>query len=270
MNLLQFEQKCYSLYDDLYTADHPHDRSLLSICQHVEGMATENKLMLLNVAASLLEYDEVYLEVGSWKGLSLIGAMMGNQEKTFFAIEDFSEFGGTRDELLANLDRYQLTNKVALIHKDCFEVFQTDFLGSRKVGVFFYDGDHRYASQYRALKEIEPFLADEALIIIDDTSHPRVRAAHNHFVRYHPHFRLLLDIPSEYAGEPRWWNGIQVYAFRRQLVAAKSNGLVEMVRFRVFHAWYDFVIWHTTSLVKWIRWVVRRGIIRFTSISHHM
>ncbi len=31
------------------------------------------------------------------------------------------------------------------------------------VGVYFYDGGHTFREQYRALRNVEPFLADEAL-----------------------------------------------------------------------------------------------------------
>jgi len=135
-------------------------------------MATENKLMTLNFAASLLGPNEVYLEVGSWKGLSIIGAMMGNYDQHFYAIDDFSQFQGPKREFQSNVQRYGFSEKLNFIEGDCFEIFRTKFLGSQKVGVYFYDGDHSYDSQYYAIRAIEPFLADNALLIIDDCSFP--------------------------------------------------------------------------------------------------
>jgi hypothetical protein len=178
-------------------------------------MATENKLMLLNFAASLLDSNEVYLEVGSWKGLSIVGAMSGNEDKCFYAIDDFSEFQGPKLEFQNNIQRHGLSQKLNFIEGDCFKVFRSEFLGRQKVGVYFYDGNHSYYSHYYAIKAIESLLADNALVIIDDCSFVQVHAANSLFYRLHSSFRLLVDLKSEYNGEPKWWNGIQVLAYRR-------------------------------------------------------
>jgi hypothetical protein len=55
---------------------HPVDRRLAELPDRVAGYATENKVMLLNLAVRHLEAGEVYVEVGTWQGLSLIGASM--------------------------------------------------------------------------------------------------------------------------------------------------------------------------------------------------
>src|SRR5436309_1132905 len=49
----------------------------------VEGLAVPNKLAVLNLAASFLGADDAYVEVGTFKGLSLIAAMMGNATGRF-------------------------------------------------------------------------------------------------------------------------------------------------------------------------------------------
>src|SRR5438105_3688716 len=106
MDTLRFEQELPQRYGDMYHSLHPRDRKLAPLCREVPGMATENKLMLLNFAASLLEPGEVYLEVGTWKGLSILGAMLGNGDREFFAIDNFSQFGGAVEELRRNLDQH--------------------------------------------------------------------------------------------------------------------------------------------------------------------
>jgi predicted O-methyltransferase YrrM len=179
-------------------------------------MATENKLMLLNFAASLLGPEEVYVEVGTWKGLSIVGAMLGNTEKRFYAIDNFSEFGDVRDALQRNLSAYGVHERLTLISADCFAVLKSaEPFGGRKAGVYFYDGSHSCLSQFYALQYAERHLSDQALIVIDDTAWPHVRAATWSYVSHRPRFRLLYDLPSPYNGEPRWWNGVQVYEYSR-------------------------------------------------------
>ncbi len=214
MDLDKFEQGLPQLYDDLEQSLHPKDRRLAHLIGHVPGFATENKLVLLNFAASLLEPGEVYLEVGTWKGLSLIGAMWGNIDKEFCAIDNFSQFGNVKRDFHANLRRWWPSGRLVFIERDCFSVLRSNrFFVGRKVGVYFYDGDHSYESQFRGLQYIQSHLSDCALVVIDDTAYPHVRAATTTFMTFHRGYRLLFDLRSAYDGEPRWWNGIHVYSY---------------------------------------------------------
>src|SRR5262249_20292283 len=86
--------------------------------------------------------------------------------------------------------------------------------------------DHSYDSQYYAIRAIEPFLADNALLIVDDCSFPQVRAANTLFCRLDPNVRLLFDIASDYNGEPKWWNGVQILSYRRDRRAKHNFTLV--------------------------------------------
>ena len=58
----------------------------------------------MNCAARLLAPGECYVEVGSYMGASLIGAMRGNDDKEFVAIDAFE--WATRASFDANLERF--------------------------------------------------------------------------------------------------------------------------------------------------------------------
>src|SRR5438876_1105366 len=93
MDIQTFQERLPALYGgDLYAA-HPEDRRFRELMDDVPGMASENKLALLNLAASLVEPGETYLEVGSFMGLSIIAAMLGNQGPRFVAVESFRDSG---------------------------------------------------------------------------------------------------------------------------------------------------------------------------------
>src|SRR6266542_2061382 len=123
MRLEAFRTELPRAFDGDLAAPHPRDRRFRALLADVPGMATESKLALLSLAAAHLEPGEAYLEVGSFKGLSLIGAMLGNQHAPFYAIENFLEFnldsGATRDELLGNLDRWVDRERLRLLEGDC-------------------------------------------------------------------------------------------------------------------------------------------------------
>src|SRR5262249_29852275 len=81
-----------SLWDgDPASADHPCDRRFRTLLEDLGGMATENKLALLNLAASFLEPDEVYLEIGTYLGTSVVAAALGN-DGAFIAVDNYSQF----------------------------------------------------------------------------------------------------------------------------------------------------------------------------------
>ena len=105
MKIEEFEQKLPTLYETPFTSDHPIDRRLQPVFESMEGMATENKLALLNLAVSLMDEGEAYFEVGTWKGMSLCGAMFENTQFRCFACYNFAEFGGPKDELFANIEK---------------------------------------------------------------------------------------------------------------------------------------------------------------------
>jgi predicted O-methyltransferase YrrM len=200
-------------------APHPRDRRFRALLEDVPGMATEAKLALLNLAAANLEPGEAYLEVGSFKGLSLIGAMLGNQHGRFYAIESFLEFNldaaATRAELLGNLDRWVDRDRLELLEGDCFRLLRRERLLEAPVGVYFYDGAHGRLPHYLALGVAERWLADRALVVVDDASWPMVAGATERYLAAHPGYELLFDLAAERQEDPRWWNGVRVYAFRR-------------------------------------------------------
>ncbi|MDP9343274.1 MAG: class I SAM-dependent methyltransferase [Actinomycetota bacterium] len=227
MDIQAFQERLPALYGgDLY-AEHPVDRRFRELMDDVPGMASENKLALLNLAGSLVEPGETYLEVGSFKGLSIIAAMLGNSDPRFVAVESFREFGvdreETRTELVANLERWRVRDRLTVLEEDCFRLFGRPGLLEGPVGVYFYDGNHGSMAQYLALGMVEPILADRALVIVDDASWPVVARATERYVRAHPGFRLLYDLESERDFDPKWWCGVKVYAYDRSAAASRSG-----------------------------------------------
>jgi predicted O-methyltransferase YrrM len=227
MDLEAFQAGLAGLFDGDLRADHPVDRRFRDVLADVPGMATENKLALLNLAAAHLEAGEAYLEVGSFKGLSLIGAMLGNAGRRFYAIENFLEFnpdGRARAELEANLARWVEPGRAQVLEGDCFELLRTGTGLEEPVGVYFYDGAHGRLPHYLALGVAERWLADRALVVIDDASWPIVARATDRYVAAHPGYRLLFDLAAEHEEDPRWWNGVRVYAFERARATATVRG----------------------------------------------
>jgi predicted O-methyltransferase YrrM len=226
MDLEAFQANLPGLFGGDVRADHPVDRRFGAVLADVPGMATEHKLTLLNLAAAHLGPGEAYLEVGSFKGLSLIGAMLGNPGRRFYAIESFLEFnpdGTARAELEANLARWAGPGRARVLEGDCFDLLRRGMGPEEPVGVYFYDGAHGRLPHYLALGVAERWLADRALVVIDDASWPIVARATDRYVAAHPGYRLLFDLAADHEEDPRWWNGVRVYAFERPRAQTRAQ-----------------------------------------------
>ena len=204
-------------FDDeerLAHAAHPRDRSLRPVLDAVRGMATENKLVLLNRAVRHLAPGEVYAEIGCWQGLSLAGAVFGLAAAPAFACDDFSEFGGPRAALLETLARWTAPGQVRFRDADFRRFLAEAPWAPARVGVYFYDGGHDFDDQFVALQAMLPHLAPDAAVIVDDTNWRHVRAANRFFARHARGFELVRDLRTRSAFAPTWWNGLQLYRWR--------------------------------------------------------
>jgi hypothetical protein len=193
--------------------EHPRDRYLATLLQQIDGMASENKLMLLNLAVASLEPNEIYVEIGSWKGLSVAGAAWGNTDKIIYACDNFSQFGGPREDLIQTLKLYTVPGQVRFYDMDFRHFLGLAPWAPARVGAYFYDGGHRFEEHYKAFQYVFPWLSDDAIIVVDDTNEPPVRAANSLFAGHVPTFHLITDVRTSYNGSPSWWNGVQVYRF---------------------------------------------------------
>jgi len=222
MDIERFVAGLPALFEDFPSSPHPRGTGFDDVLARTPNLAEENVLALLNLAASLLAAGESYVEVGSYFGASLIGAMRGN-DGDFVAIDRF-KFGplevkgvklpaASRAGLEENLRRFG-ADGATILEGDAFEVLEGGRLGDRRVGVFYFDGPHDYDSQVRGLRAVEPWLADEALLVVDDHDWDDVARATRDYLAAEQRAELLFDIAGGDRGEPQWWDGVAVLGWR--------------------------------------------------------
>jgi hypothetical protein len=218
----RFAAELPTLFDDFPRSQVPRGRRFDDVVDGIPNLATENVLALLNLAASLLGPDESYVEVGSFYGASLIGAMRGN-EGDFVAIDRFSfDVPEVRGRSLPKASRAGLEESLArfgaeratILEGDAFELIEGGALGARSVGVYYWDGPHDYDGQLRGMRAVEPWLAAEALIVVDDYDWEAVAQATHDYVAAEAEAELLVEIAGEAAGQVWWWDGVAVVARR--------------------------------------------------------
>jgi predicted O-methyltransferase YrrM len=213
VDVARFVADLPALWEDFPRSERPRDGRFAEVLEAVPGLARENNLALLNLAASRLEAGESYVEVGSYRGTSLIAALLGNDGRDVVGIDDFSLGEGSRERLEANLERFGLGGRATILEGDAFELLRTGALGDRRAGVYYYDGGHSYEQQLDGLRLAEPYLSSPALVIVDDTDWDRVAAATRDYLAAQPRARLLLEVAGTDGGQPWWWEGLQLIAW---------------------------------------------------------
>lgn len=212
MDAARFLRELPALFDDFPRSEHPVDRRFEPIAGEVENLARENNLALLNLAAACLDPVETYVEIGVFHGASLIGAMVGNEDKRFVGIDTFDFRDGSLESVEKNLERYGL-GRPELLVGDVFQLAEAGALDGIRVGVWYYDALHTYEAQLEGLRVAERFLAPGALVIVDDTDWEQVSRALDDYLAEQAKARRILSVGGRDKGLPHWWEGMQVLAW---------------------------------------------------------
>jgi predicted O-methyltransferase YrrM len=209
MDAERFLRELPTLFDDFPRSEHARDQRFAAVLDRLGGLAQENNLALLNLAASLLAPGERYLELGTFKGASLASAMLGNNGKEFVAIDNFALAGGSRAQLETNLRSFGL-EPPEILEGDVLELLEGGALAGRNVGVCYWDLLHKYEPQLAGLRLLEQHLAPGALVIVDDTDWEEVDRALADYLAEQPRARRLVTIDGDRRGQPWWWEGMVV------------------------------------------------------------
>jgi predicted O-methyltransferase YrrM len=237
-----------SIFRDV--ADQP-DSGIVAGIEGVEGFSGARLLALLRaLAGRIVDRTDAYVEIGVYRGLTLSSVARATTGLCV-GIDDFSLFnpsGDNRRRVEAVLEEHGLSH-VELLDMDA-EVALTSFgdrFPDRRIGLLFVDGGHDHRSQLIALLLARPYLADGAVIVIDDTNYRHVRQATEDFLRTFPEFALAAAAstashPANMATEDEravrrgWWNGTQVlvhdpeHVLRREPIPPSDQH-----RFRLSH-----------------------------------
>jgi hypothetical protein len=192
----------------------------------LEGYSGKKLISSLQKATEIFcDYSNVYLEIGVFRGLTLLSNARQNPDVACFGIDNFSLF----DEKGENLGFIEQKKKAltipnaTVINRDFEEalVALPDHISEKKIGVLFVDGPHDYRSQLMCILLAIPYLADECAIFVDDANYPHVRQASVDFLKAYPDFALLAEaytskhvanMTEEEKVVPLegWWDGLNI------------------------------------------------------------
>lgn len=184
----------------------------------VEGLSSPAVCNFLNRLVARMDPDESYLEVGTWRGLTLLSAAHGNFGRTCVGCDKFRFCGrytgwgfAAKRALGRNIARYRQAGANVVFHHMSAARLFAERLPPARVGVYFYDGDHSAEGTAHGIVAAAPFLAERAIVLVDDWNDPVIRAATDAGLA-----RAALDVlwSRQLEGDhsPRgWWNGLGVF-----------------------------------------------------------
>ena len=188
----------------------------------IEGLSSPRVCNLLNRLVAGMAPGEHYLEIGTWKGRTLLSAAHGNAGRLCIACDKFRFWGKftgpgflARRALLRNVARHRAGAAQVEFHAmTSRELFRRELVRA-PIGVFFYDGDHSYAETRHAVMSVEPYLSQRSVLVIDDWADPIiVRATHDALRAARLDVLWHRSLPGNH-DEEGFWNGLGVFYIER-------------------------------------------------------
>ncbi len=181
------------------------------------GMSGKKGRHFLNNLCSMP--DIYYLEIGTYKGSTLVSALYGNQMTVAqaIAVDNWSQFGGPSDEFLTNIQRFIPYPQLTFIDADSFSVPIAETF-SHPINIYFYDGHHGSNEQTWAFTYYNSILDDLFIAIVDDWNWGHVRDSTFTAFAHLPYEILFQrEIFTGGNGDPEgWWNGMYVAVIRKK------------------------------------------------------
>jgi hypothetical protein len=180
------------------------------------GMSSPKVRHFLNNLCSIP--DVHYLEIGCWQGSTFVASMYENYGtvSTAVAIDNWSEFGGPKQEFLHNCNKFLPRNYYSFYEKDCFAI-DVKSICPGAINVYFYDGAHTQIDQEQAFTYYNSVLDDLFVAVVDDWNHPPVPLGTREAFRKLGYQVLFeAELPSRGNKDIEyWWNGLYVAVIRK-------------------------------------------------------
>lgn len=212
----KIEQILAEDWDNYKTDLHPKDRRMSVLDEKdVKGMSTENVRYLFNELCRNYAPNGVYVEVGVYRGCSILSAALYNTGLSCSGADNFSQFDPNGDNLKIlkeNIKKFETKKERGTV-----EIFAIEFRTFLRaltdvvpIDIYFYDGPHEYQDQMDGLNLALPLLNDKCIIIIDDVNLERTQRANNEFLAANPDFKSVMKVLTVKSEFPIWHNGIEI------------------------------------------------------------
>lgn len=140
------------------------------VCMY--GMSGKKYRYFINNLVSLIERP-VYLEVGTFLGSTTCAAAWNNSAQ-ITCIDNWSEFGGTKEEFLLNFNRASDSRCKFSLYESDFRKINFSALGV-PANIYLFDGPHTFEDHFDGIVSALPALDERFILIVDDFNFVPVR-----------------------------------------------------------------------------------------------
>jgi len=218
--LFRFLKKIYSLsgkeklflFNNLKILNGKEDIYLKKILLDIESMSTYAIGNIINQICKSLKKDELFVNIGVWKGFTLISGMI-NTICNVQGVDNFSEFGGPKDVFLENFNKFKIAGRHKFYELDYKVYFKNFEKKNSGINFYFYDGEHSYKNQYDNLEISNNFFVKDTIVLVDDINFEEVEQGTEDFIRKNSSkFRLIKKIKTKNNHcHPTYCNGIMIF-----------------------------------------------------------
>ena len=197
--LFRFLKRIYSLagkeklffFNNLKILNGKEDVYLKKILLNIESMSTYAIGHIINQICKNLKKDELYVNIGVWKGFTLISGMI-NTICNVHGVDNFSEFGGPKDIFLDTFNKIKINDRHKFYELDYKVYFKNFEKKNSSINFYFYDGEHSYKNQYDNLEISNNFFVKDTIVLVDDINFEEVEQGTEDFIRKNSSkFRLI-------------------------------------------------------------------------------
>tara|TARA_Y100000389_G_scaffold197425_1_gene232002 strand:- start:126 stop:1022 length:897 start_codon:yes stop_codon:yes gene_type:complete len=145
---------------------------------------------IINATKFFCDKKNVYVEIGTFRGFTLIHNSIYNKNTKIIGIDNFSIFDKLNQNfnfIKSQIKKHNLKN-IFFLKKD-YQLAHKKI--NNKIGVLFVDGAHDYRSTLLALLKYSPLMSKEAIILVDDSNYYHVRKATSDFLDSNKDFQLI-------------------------------------------------------------------------------
>jgi len=189
-------------------------------------MSSRNILFLLKLAIDCMDEDETYLNIGVYKGGSLIVPLcLSNQLRKAIGVDNWIKFDNSNKNqfIVENyISSLSLSDMVQLEIDDQSRFLQK-FDRENKVGLVFLDGDHSELKTKEALFLLFDILNDDGLIFVDDTNRSEVSKSILLYTEEIPLYSVLYDFKEPKKNAGGWWEGLTVLRKNKGMVSKSKQ-----------------------------------------------
>lgn len=150
-----------------------------------------------------------YLEVGSYRGQSLLAAGSGTDIECI-GIDNFTGTGYRADNEPILMEQIAPYDNIRFFKMHYQEGFEAVKKMRKKFGVIFLDGPHGERETLEQLELAAKLVKKGGFIVVDDFNQIDVDSAFISFMVNNKSFDAILEEKTQTKQDPTWWNGIAV------------------------------------------------------------